>query len=347
MKPSLLPHLRCPITGAPLTHQGPTAADEIREGALLAPDGTRYPVERGVPYLLDPAQFKPGQAETVDSFSSKWQLARNYRTQTREHYVAWYLERYGFGDINGLARFLQDKTRILDAGTGHGRDAEMYATTAPHAQVFGIDISTGIHNAHDDLGHLPNLNLVRADLTRLPFPPEFFDFIACDQVIHHTPDTRESFQRLLPFLAKDGHIAIYVYKKKGPVREFCDDYIRERTVPMSVEQCMAFSEAMTHLGRALAELKTRVYLPVEIPILEIPAGWHDVQRLIYWHMCKCYWNDTMDWEANVITNFDWYHPLHAHRHTPDEVRGWFEQAGLEVVHFHVMESGISVLGRKG
>ena len=28
----------------------------------------------------------------------------------------------------------------------------------------------------------------------------------------------------------------------------------------------------------------------------------------------------MDWDTNVITNFDWYHPLHAHRHTEDEVR---------------------------
>ena len=26
--------------------------------------------------------------------------------------------------------------------------------------------------------------------------------------------------------------------------------------------------------------------------------------------------------SNVITNFDWYHPLHAHRHTPEELRAW-------------------------
>jgi hypothetical protein len=63
-------------------------------------------------------------------------------------------------------------------------------------------------------------------------------------------------------------------------------------------------------------------------------------------MFKCYWNDTMDWDSNVITNFDWYHPLHAHRHTPDEVRGWYESAALEIVQFDVADSGTTVVGRK-
>ena len=52
-------------------------------------------------------------------------------------------------------------------------------------------------------------------------------------MIHHTPNTKASFLALLKHLAADGHIAIYTYKVKGPIREFCDDYIRERTVKMS------------------------------------------------------------------------------------------------------------------
>jgi hypothetical protein len=63
-------------------------------------------------------------------------------------------------------------------------------------------------------------------------------------------------------------------------------------------------------------------------------------------MFKCYWNDTMDWDANVITNFDWYHPLHAHRHTPEEVQRWCAEENLHIEHFDVQESGISVLARK-
>ena len=110
---------------------------------------------------------------------------------------------------------------------------------------------------------------------------------------------------------------------------------------------MRVAESITKLGKALSDLKVTIDVPEAIPILGIPAGKQDIQRFIYWNMFKCYWNDTMDWDANVITNFDWYHPLHAHRHTPEEVRAWCAEEGLEIVHLDVQESGVSVLCRKG
>lgn len=349
MKPSLVQFLRCPQSGEPLRladAQPGDDAGEIVAGRLVSAGGREYAIEDGVPVLLDPHTFAPGQSETRESFSEKWRRAPGYREDTQAHYVRWYLERYGHGGLDGLRRFLAGKRFILDAGTGHGRDSEMYATQAPHATVFGIDLSAGIHVAYAGLRHLPNLHLVQADLTRLPFAPGFFDFVACDQVIHHTPDTRRSFQALLRHVAPRGHVAIYVYKVKGPIREFCDDYIRERTTSMSVEECLRFSEALTRFGKALSDLKVEIEVPEDLPLLEIKAGRYDLQRFLYWNVFKMYWNDGVDWTSNVITNFDWYHPLHAHRHRPEEVRGWFDEEGVAVEHFDVVESGISVLGRK-
>ena len=307
--------------------------------------GREYPVIDGVPILLLPETWALGQAETRESFSEKWRRAPNYREATRAHYVQWYLDRYGFETLDRLRSFLSSKRRILDAGTGHGRDVEVFAQNSS-AAVFGVDISDGIYNAYHDLGQLQNLHLIQADLGRLPFEEGFFDFISCDQVIHHTPDARESLGRLVRHLAPGGHIGVYVYKKKGPIREFCDDYIRQFTVGMPADECLKISEAITKFGRSLSDLGVTVDVPEDIPILEIKAGKYDLQRFIYWHVFKCYWNDTIDWDSNVITNFDWYHPLHAHRHTPEEVRAWFEEIGLDVVHFQVVDSGISVLGQK-
>jgi uncharacterized protein YbaR (Trm112 family) len=347
MKPSLTQHLCCPMSGDPLSLVDAKTApgsEEIVSGRLVTTSGREYAIQEGVPVLLDPSTFAPGQAETQESFSEKWKRAPNYREDTRAHYERWYLERYGHGDMAGLERFLSDKRFILDAGTGHGRDSEMYARHSK-AQVFGVDISHGIHVAYEGLHELPNLHLIQADLTRLPFAPGFFDFIACDQVIHHTPNTKAAFLALLLHLGS-GHIAIYTYKVKGPIREFCDDHIRESTVKMSPEECLEFSEAMTKLGKALTDLHVEIDVPADIPLLGLKAGKQDLQRWIYWNVFKCYWNDTMDWTSNVITNFDWYHPLHAHRHTPEEVRSWFDEQGVSVEHFSVVESGISVLGRR-
>jgi hypothetical protein len=47
-----------------------------------------------------------------------------------------------------------------------------------------------------------------------------------------------------------------------------------RTTRMSSEDCLKFSEAMTHLGKALSDPKAAVELPVDIPllVLEPEAG---------------------------------------------------------------------------
>jgi SAM-dependent methyltransferase len=344
---SLVELLRDPISGEALTlaSSEPREGPEVEKGELVAASGAKYPITEGVPSLVRADQFSEGQKETVESFSYKWQKAKEYRKTTEGHYVQWYLDRYGFGAEKALADFLKDKKRILDAGTAHGRDAEMYVRNST-ATVFGIDISYGIRNAYRDLKGVPSLHLVQADLTKLPFPKAFFDFIGCDQVIHHTPSTRESLRSLLTHLAPGGHVAFYVYRKKGPIREFCDDHIRETTVNMSPDECMKVSEAITKFGKMLSDLKLTIDVPEDIDVLGIKKGKQDLQRFIYWNVFKCYWNDTMDWDANVITNFDWYHPLHAHRHSPDEVKTWCAEEGLDILHFDVQESGISTLARK-
>jgi arsenite methyltransferase len=347
MKRSLVEYLRDPISGDPLTlaSESPKDGPEIESGELVSPSGAKYPITEGVASLVRADQFSEGQKETVESFSYKWQNAKEYRKTTEGHYLKWYLDRYGFKTEAALGEFLKGKAKILDAGTAHGRDAEMYVRNSK-ATVFGIDISYGIRNAYRDLKGAPSLHLVQADLTKLPFPKAFFDFIGCDQVIHHTPSTRESLRSLLTHLAPGGHIAFYVYRQKGPIREFCDDYIRERTVKMPPEEVMKVSEAITKFGKMMSDLKIEIDVPEDIDILGIKKGKQDLQRFIYWNVFKCYWNDTMDWDANVITNFDWYHPLHAHRHSPDEVKAWCAEEGLDVVHFDVQESGISTLAKK-
>jgi arsenite methyltransferase len=346
MKPTLVEFLRDPVSGEPLTlSEAKYEGTEIVSGKLSSASGSSYPIEGGVPALVRADQFAEGQKETVDSFSWKWQRATNYRSSTLGHYLQWYLDRYGFGTEAELAQFLATKTRILDAGTAHGRDAEMYSRNTK-AQIFGLDISYGVRTAYKDLGGVANLNFVQGDLTRLPFGPGSFDFIGCDQVIHHTPSTRESLRHLLTRLAPGGHICFYVYKKKGPVREFCDDHIRAQTVHMSPEECLKVSEAITKFGKMMSDLKLTIDVPEDIPLLGIKAGKQDLQRFIYWNMFKCYWNDTMDWDSNVITNFDWYHPLHAHRHTKEEVETWCKEEKLSIEHMDIQESGISVRARK-
>jgi len=150
---------------------------------------------------------------------------------------------------------------------------------------------------------------------------------------------------LVKFLTKLGHISIYVYNKKAPVREYVDDYIRNKTVKMSVEECTEFSKDMAYLGKSLSQLKKKIKIPRDIPLLGVKAGEYDVQRFIYWHFLKCFWDESDNFERSVGVNFDWYSPKFAFRHTPKEVKIWFKESNLKITSFKEIESGISVTGQ--
>jgi hypothetical protein len=151
-------------------------------------------------------------------------------------------------------------------------------------------------------------------------------------------------------LQPGGEIAIYVYRRKAPIREYVDDYVRDRIADASYEDARADCVQITELGRALTELRVggesvRVRVP-EVKILGIEAGEYDLQRFIYHFFMKCYWNPELSFDENVAINYDWYHPQDATRHDLSEVLEWFSAAGLSVHHTHVDPYGITVRGSR-
>ena len=337
MKPGLLELLACPHDSSALSLDGED---------LVCGDGHRFPIRDDVPRLV-PVEAGPlgDQTGTFDSFSAKWSRvdAEEVRQRVEAQY-AWYVQRFGFGSEDGLRDFLADKQTVLEAGTGIGGDAARFARLS-HATVVGLDLSESIVTAQREFGATANLHYIQADLLRPPLPARRFDFVSADQVVHHTPDARAAVGSLAGLVAPGGAFAFYVYKRKAPLREFADDYVRERSTAMSVEDCMELSAQMSELGRELSHVNATITLERGVPLLGIPPGTHDVQRLVYWHFLKCFWNDDFSPNLNDLVNFDWYHPPYASRHTEDEVRGWCDDLGLAVEHLDVGDAGISVLTR--
>jgi SAM-dependent methyltransferase len=234
--------------------------------------------------------------------------------------------------------------RVLDAGCGMGRFAELCAEAG--AEVHAVDLSTAVEAAARNLRGRGSLSFYQADIMNLPFAAGTFDFISAEQVIHHTPDARQAFANLAERLAPGGVFAAYLYRVKAPLRELADDWIRERATVMEPEQAMDLGRDLAELGRELQRVGGTVTLERGVPLLGIEPGEHDVQRLIYWTMLKCFWNDDFSPNLNALVNYDWYAPLHASRHTPEEVERWCADAGLEIDRLDVSGAAISVLARR-
>jgi hypothetical protein len=143
--------------------------------------------------------------------------------------------------------------------------------------------------------------------------------------LHHTPNTERAFKALATLLSSRGEFAFYVYRKKAPIREFSDDFVRAEIRKLPPADAWEEMERLTLFGKALSELNAQIEVP-SIRTLGIEAGKHNLQRLLYYTVLKCYWRDEWSLEENTHVNFDWFYPQYAWRHTPEQVRQWFVEA---------------------
>jgi len=72
---------------------------------------------------------------------------------------------------------------------------------------------SAVDACRQNLGPNPRLDAVQADVYRLPFRRQSFEFVYCFGVLQHTPDVRESFAALTRQLANGGRIAVDVYPR--------------------------------------------------------------------------------------------------------------------------------------
>jgi arsenite methyltransferase len=180
----------------------------------------------------------------------------------------------------------------------------------------------------------------------LPVAHDFFDAIISLGVLHHTPDTFKSLRNLVQYLKKGGEIFLYIYKQKSPIREFTDDFFRDKISILSPDEAWEEAVRLTKLGQYFSGLKLTLDIPEDLPLLGFKKGKMDLQRFFYWHILKCFWNDEMDFDYNVLVNFDWYYPRYAHRHTESEIRDWFNELGLVSNIFNDVESGFYIRATK-
>jgi SAM-dependent methyltransferase len=245
-----------------------------------------------------------------------------------------------------MRTYFESVPRVIDLGCGGGFTAALWMDGWAGGLWLGADISEAIDVAKERLGDFPGTAFIQADILDLPIKPDSFDVVFSEGVLHHTPSTRRALEAATRILQPGGEILFYVYRTKSPIREFTDDFVRKQVSSMSEEEAWSSLRPLTALGRALAEANATITLHEPIDLLKIPAGQHDVQRLIYWHFAKLFWNENYSFEENVHINFDWYRPTYSHRQSEAEVRSWCDELGLSIERCYLDEAGITIRARK-
>ena len=289
------------------------------------------------------------QEQTSNSFDYKWKRRETFDSEaSRARMRAWLIERYG--DVAGAGWWADygERPLVVDAGCGAGLSAlELFGKRLAEVRFLGVDISEAVDVAATRFAERGiEAAFMQADLTELPLAEGSVDVIFSEGVLHHTDSTEGALRALAPLLRTGGRFLFYVYRKKGPIREFCDDYIRDRLGDMEPQAAWDAVMPLTRLGALLGDLEIELDIPEAIDLLEIPAGKINLQRLFYWHVFKAFHHPDLSIDEMNHINFDWYAPANAHRQTAEQLRSWCDEAGLDVEREIVQEAGITIIARK-
>lgn len=321
--------------------------ESFEEGAIFELRGQAFVVQNGIPRSRK--LISKAQAQTSETFGFKWKKRDTFDSPASLTRVRdWLVERYG--DLTKVPWLAEhgEQPLLIDAGCGAGMSGlELFGSLVPRCRYLGVDVSEAVDVARHRFSERGlEGGFLQADISDLPLPECSVDLIFSEGVLHHTNSTEGALKSLARLLKPGGRFLFYVYRRKGPLREFADGYVRAKLQTMPPDEAWRAMEPLTQLGIALGEINAEIDIPEPIDLLGIPAGRVNIQRLFYWHVAKIFYRPDLTFDEMNHINFDWYAPTNAHRQSPEEVRSWCVEAGLEVEREVVEEAGITVIARK-
>src|SRR4029077_14777079 len=142
--------------------------DAVSSGTLTCPARHSFPITDGIPRVVQ-HELNADQARTRDSFGYEWtKLYPEHGHSTPE----WQAERDIFLEYTRSVPSDFKGKLVLDGGCGNGRYAKLANDWG--ARVVAVDISDAVEIASANVADRPGVDVVQADLFKLPFRPDTF-----------------------------------------------------------------------------------------------------------------------------------------------------------------------------
>lgn len=218
----------------------------------------------------------------------------------------------------------------LDAGCGGGRHVVKCARAA--ATIIGVDLSEAVEEANRKSRALKNAHILQADIFKLPFKENTFDFIYSLGVLHHLPEPQRGFDCLADLLKVDGAIYIWVYKKS--LRKVILKPIREITSKLPTKILFYMATILSFVG----------YFGIIVPCRTLIKTFRIFKKIIPSHILeyskynfKVYLTDWFDRLSAPIANY----------YSPEEIERWFKTKKLSDIQIRTIgDSWCYGYGRK-
>jgi len=135
------------------------------------------------------------------------------------------------GDRNLLARkfkkFIGFKKKVLEVGCGTGQ-LSIYFSLGTNNKIVGFDPtiqSLNLAKNFADKNEITNIEFINADIFDDVLVDNYFDFVWCNGVLHHTKDPYKAFEIVTKSLKDRGYILVGLYNKIGRIRTILRKYL--------------------------------------------------------------------------------------------------------------------------
>ncbi len=311
---------------------------EVRSGVLVnRARGLAYPVFRGVPRMLTFAtgvarEFArefgerlrrelpgvelpagppmPGEQDVLRTFSREW-LDYEWDGQSYWNMTPSHTFRCMDVMLDLEARPVRGG-RVLEMGIGIGGIAD-HVARSQECELVGVDLSYAVDAAQRHFGGNPFLHVVQASAFAPPFAEASFDLVYSHGVLHHTFSTHTALERLSRLPRPGGRLYVWVYsdadEQRSPVRRGL--MLLERAVrPVC--------------WRLPAGLQTAMLLPL-VPLYLVNQNLLGGSRQP--GSVRYGFNEALHAARDRFT------PRYVHRHSNEEVGGWFRALGYDDVRY--------------
>ena len=262
---------------------------------LRCATGHEYPVVAGIP------RFVPSQ-EYSGSFGYQWKAFAKLQLDS---YNGTRFSEERFRAITGWERRDLEGKRVLDAGCGAGRFAEV-ASRVFGAWVTAVDLSEAVEACRENL--MPDPPAVcQASIYEMPFRDGAFDFVYSIGVIQHTPDPARAIRSLCRMVKPGGMLALWIYEVDWKTYLGTTGFkylLRPIVSRLPRAGQLAFVKALTAVFTPVARMAKPLGLPGRIVMRCLPVSCAHLQSV------PLSPSDFRSWV--FLDTFDMYTPAHDH-----------------------------------
>ena len=283
-----------------LVVQGPTIANMIQCQNCK----TSYNVINSIP------RFVSGESY-CRSFSVEWTI---HKVTQYDRYYGRKLSEERFFKETGWDRNLSEQI-IIEAGCGSGRFTEWALSTG--ATVLSFDLSQAVEVNKENNGNHPNLFIVQADISNIPFRKGMADKLFCFGILQHTPSPKKALYSLIPFIKdKGGEIVFDIYRKTFHTKYLVRPFTKWIAPHVLYRLCKSWIDLMWPMASFLRRMSPQ-YGP--------KVNW---QLMIADHSREGIPKDKLK-EWSYLDTFDMLSPQYDIPATLKEVEGWMNHLRRE------------------